>query len=83
MDGKIYTQVIQAKDVTQEILDMAWSVIEGWYNSGDDRIDWDDVWDRLDGSSLDDGTFLDLGDQEDTPAMRKIQREMRKIINEW
>lgn len=62
--------VIAAKDVTQEDLDEALSIVEGWYNEG--RIDWDDVWERMERYS-----DLDLGPEMDSPAMRKMQRYVR------
>lgn len=77
---KTYTTIVTTEDVTQEVLDMAWSVIEGWFDSGDKKIDWESVWDRMEGYPLGDGTVVDMGGEFDSPAMRKIQREMRKII---
>lgn len=70
-----YTEVTAAAQATDEIQEIADDVIEGWYNDG--PIDWADVWDRMDGTRLDDGTYLDLGTQSDSPAMRKIQRKVR------
>ena len=77
-----YTTIVTAEDVTEEVLEMAWSVIEGWFGSGDKKIDWESVWDRLDGYVMKDGSEIDMGGEMDTPAMRKIQREIRKMIRE-
>lgn len=77
-----YTEVLTADDVTPEVMALAWGIIEGWYASGDEKIDWEDVWDRMDGAHLEDDSLVDLGGQTDTPAMRRIQREMRRIIRE-
>lgn len=77
-----YTTIVTAEDVTEEVLEMAWSVIEGWYQGGDRKIDWESVWDRMDGYVMKDGSEIDMGGEVDTPAMRKIQREIRKMIRE-
>lgn len=71
-----YTTVSSASDVTEEIMEVARGVVDGWYGEG--RIDWEDVWDRMDGTLLEDGTTLDMGNEDDTPAMRKI----KKAINQ-
>lgn len=75
-----YTTVTTAEQVTEEILSLTEGVIEGWYNDG--KVDWEDVWDRIEGSHLDDGTVLNLGNNTDTPAMRKIQRHIRQWLRE-
>src|SRR5690606_22975348 len=59
-----------------EIIEQAVEITDGWYADG--PIDWDDVWDRLERSRLADGRGIDLGNDQDTPAMRKIRRETRK-----
>lgn len=66
--------VIEANDVTQEDLDEALSIVEGWYDEG--RIDWDDVWERMERYS-----DLDLGTEIDSPAMRKMKRYVRSERN--
>lgn len=66
-----------AADVTPEILALVEAVVEGWYREG--SIDWEDVWDRVDGTTLADDSYLDLGDDLDTPAMRKIQDHVRAL----
>jgi hypothetical protein len=75
MFEKTYTTPQTAKDVTEEMLETVRDIVEGWYNDG--PIDWEDVWNRADGTRLDDGTYLDMGDTNDSPAMRKIQRVIR------
>ena len=77
MSDKTYTTITEAAQVTEEILNLAWDKVEGWYM--DSAIDWDDVWDRMDGTTLGDGTTLDMGNSVDTPAIRKIKRTM----NQW
>jgi hypothetical protein len=70
--------VVAADDVTDEVLAAA-EETETWY--GDGPIDWDDFWDRLDGTQLADGSEIDLSpnNEGDSPAMRKIQRHIRNL----
>lgn len=69
-DAPDEVRVIETADVTEKLLDEVWSVVEGWYL--DTPIDWDDVWTRVERYST-----WSFGDEYDSPAMRKIQREMR------
>jgi hypothetical protein len=69
-------RVVEAKDVTEEVLDLVKGIVEGWYNEG--PIDWEDVWDRMDKRVLEDGRGIDMGEDLGSPAIRKIQREIRK-----
>lgn len=72
-----YTTVREIEDVTQEMLDAAVGIMEGWYPEG--KIDWDDFWDRLDGTSLEDGTHLDLDGQTRSPAFLLIRMHVLKV----
>ncbi|MEV0214331.1 hypothetical protein [Micromonospora sp. NPDC050695] len=72
---KTYTTVTNASDVTDEILDAATSIYDGWH-SGDNRIRWDDLIDRLDGSPLADGTSIDLGNDMASAAIKKIKQHV-------
>lgn len=74
MDG--YTRVTEKDQVTEEILAAA-EETEAWF--GDDRIDWEDFWDRLDGYYLNDGTQLDLGGSLNSAAMKKIRRHILNL----
>lgn len=71
-----YTQPVKAEDVTEELVHLVWDVVDGWYQEG--RIDWGDVWDRVDGSELADGTRLDLGNDLNTPALAALKRAIQK-----
>lgn len=71
-----YTSPRGAGDVTQEMIDATIDIVEGWYN--DTRVDWEDVWDRLDGSTLSDGTKLELPEDLLSPVFAKLRREVRK-----
>lgn len=62
--------VVEARDVTEDLLEEAVSIVEGWYPDG--RVDWANVWDRMEQYS-----DLDLGTQIDSPAMRKMKRHVR------
>lgn len=77
MADKQFTSPVIAQDVTEEMVDEAWEIVDGWFQ--DAKIDWERVWDRLDGMELKDGTYLDLGTDLGSPALRKIQAEIRKI----
>ncbi len=70
-----YTAPVATTDVTDEMVTAVRNVLDGWYPSG--RVDWPDVWDRVDGTELDDGTRLDLGDSLTTPALRELKRRAR------
>jgi hypothetical protein len=74
MAEKQYTEIRSVQDVTDEIVGIVWGKVEGWYDGK--RIDWEDVWDRADGALLDDGTYLDLGDALDSPALSEIQKRI-------
>jgi hypothetical protein len=64
------------EDVTEELLEIVQGIVEGWYDEG--RIDWEDVWDRMDKSVLDDGRGIDMGEDLGSPAIKKIKSEIRK-----
>ena len=70
-----YRLVTAAVDVDDEILDLAREVTDDYT---DDPIDWDDVWDRIDGERLTAGDLLDLGPTTNSPAMQKIRRVIRQ-----
>lgn len=72
-----YTVPRTAADVTDEILRVAEEVESGWFSDG--PIDWEDFLDRMDGSTLADGTHLDMGGETDSPAIRRIQRHIRNL----
>jgi hypothetical protein len=75
--------VVDATDVTEEVLDAARNIVDGWYD--DSPIDWENVWDRMDGQSFDSWPESDgrgwlhicMGAEDSSPAMRKIQRTIR------
>lgn len=65
--------LIATGSVTDEVLSLTESITDGWYRDG--PIDWQDVWDRLDGTWLNDGTCLDIPEL-DSPAQRKIRKHI-------
>lgn len=67
--------ITTAKDVTEEVINAALEIADGWYPDG--PIEWDSVFDRLEG-----WTGWDFGTSWDTPALRKIKREVLKIRRE-
>lgn len=44
--------------IPSELKDATLEIVRGWYPNG--RIDWEDVWDRLDGTELEDGRKVDI-----------------------
>ena len=75
------TSIHAVEDVTDEIIELVNGVVEGWYSEG--RIDWSDVWDRVEGAELEDGTELDLGTDLGSPALNKLKREILKLRKQW
>lgn len=67
-------RVIEAADVTEQVVSDAVEIVDGWY--AESRVDWDDVWDRLERQGYDFGT------DSDSPAMRKIKRQVQRIRRE-
>ena len=68
-------------DVTDAVLKAAEECWEGWF-SNEDRIDWEDFLDRLaDPYGHGEAGAFDF-DEYDNPAIRKIQRHIRKYIRE-
>lgn len=63
-------------DVTEEILELVQGIVEGWYDEG--RIDWEDVWDRMEKRTLEDGRGIDMGTDLASPAIKKIKKHIRK-----
>jgi hypothetical protein len=55
--------------VTQELLDAAVEIRNGWYSTG--RIDWPDVWDRLEEQGF------DMGDDLLSSQLEQIKRYVR------
>lgn len=73
-----WTEIYEAKDVTQDIIEAAEMIYDGWFSS-EDRIDWEDFFTRLDGFKLLDGTRADLGGEENSSAIKAIKQH----INEY
>ena len=72
---KRYTSPTIRQDVTEEMVTMAEEIVSGWYDEG--RIDWEDVWDRMEKYPLEDGSRLDMGTDLGSPALRYIQSQVR------
>jgi hypothetical protein len=71
---------VNAADITDEIVDMAVDIADGWYQGT--RIDWEDMIDRLERRRLTDGRGLDFGSDMGSPAINALKRRVRKSINE-
>lgn len=63
-------EVASAADISSELLEDLYSVIDGWYAKG--PIDWDDCLFRVEKRGW------ALPDQLNDPVIRRLQREARK-----
>lgn len=75
-EEKKYHSLREVESVTQEVLDMVETITDGWFS--DVRIDWEEVWDRLEGYELEDGSYPEIPDM-DNPAIRKIKKYIRDL----
>ena len=71
------TRIWQKESVSNEILVDAEHANDLWFNDVA-KIKWSQFWDLLDGWPLKDGSYLDLGTELDTPAMKEIKKHIRK-----
>ena len=71
-----FSLMVEASDVTPEILEAAEEASE-WF--ADERMDWDEFLDRLDGCPLNDGSHLDVGPSTESPAINKIKKHIREV----
>jgi hypothetical protein len=55
---KFDTLAAELEPIMSELEDFIYEIVDGWYQ--DTRIDWEGVWDRLDGIQLNDGRVLDI-----------------------
>lgn len=68
--------ILAAADVTEAFVERFYeAAIEGWYDES--AVDWEDALDRFEG-----GTDYDFGDSLLSPAITKLQREVRRIRRE-
>lgn len=67
-----WTTIHDYEDVSEEIIRLVHGIVDGWYSEG--RVDWEDFWDRLEGSFLRDGTRLDLGSDLSSPALKRLKK---------
>lgn len=68
--------VINAEDVTDDVIDAVWEVVESWYP---DRINWEDTLYRVEERGLPDGRGIEFGSSMVTPAIEKIKRVIRGL----
>jgi hypothetical protein len=71
-----YIDVIEVEDITDEIIEVVYSVVDGWYSDG--RIDWEDLLCRVETTPIEDGRKINFGDSLDSPAIRRIKRLVRE-----
>lgn len=80
MKDRTYRLVTEKADVTEEILDYAIQECESYYDEDKNRFEKDEFIDGIDGLPLEDGTYLDLGPKESSPAINYLVREARKEL---
>jgi hypothetical protein len=61
--------------IVDELEELTAEIVTGWY--GGRRVDWEDVWDRLDGTELKDGRVLNI-EMLDSPLQRELKKRIRK-----
>jgi hypothetical protein len=72
------TEVIDAADVTDEILTMATTMEDAWFAT-EVWIDWWSFFADLDGSVIPStGREIALGDEDGSPAKNRIQRHIQR-----
>jgi hypothetical protein len=76
-DERAFLHLKDSAQVTNEIVRLAADIVSGWQADAA-RIVWVDVWDRLDGAALFDGSILDLGCDLNSAALFEIRRRFRK-----
>ena len=67
-----HKMIMQVNDVTPECLQAAEEVFEGFFDNDGDPIDWYSFLDRLEAYGY-------SATELDSPAVRKIQRHVRKF----
>lgn len=77
MTDREWTPILTADDVTEEVLLITVEITEGWYAEG--KIDWENVWDRMDGSLLDDNTKINMGTDLNSSAQKFIKKYIRDL----
>lgn len=74
----ILSDDLKVADLDTAVLDelerLVLDIVEGWYEGT--RIDWEDVWDRLDGTELADGRTLDI-----PSLISPVQNALKKRIH--
>lgn len=69
--------IVEAADVTDAIIEQAIDTADGFFGSG--PVDWENLIDRMESVGVD---GLCFGDDWDSPAIRKIKREVRAARRE-
>ncbi len=74
MADRTLNDLMQSPELTAEIMVMAMEIVDGWYQTG--RINWGDVWDRLDGAELSNGDRIDVGGDLLAPELARIKNHV-------
>lgn len=70
-----WTEVREASDVTPEIIDAVYRVVDGWYVGI--PLDQESLLYQLESCRLKDGTYPDLGQKTSSPAITMIMELAR------
>lgn len=80
MSEQAYVDLWDANVVTEEVIDIVWRITEGHFPGT--PIDWDEVWERLDGDELEDGRMFNMDNADGTPALIGIKQEILRLRRE-
>lgn len=73
MTDRTLTDLMQSPAVAEEIMNIVMEIVDGWYPG---RIDWEDVWDRLDDAELSNGDRVDVGEDLLAPELKRIRNHV-------
>lgn len=71
-----YTYIVQESDLTEEILRAAEDVHDGYF-ADERRVDWEELWDRLDGYYLEDQSRIDLPSDLESPVFAALKKHLK------
>lgn len=68
-------------EVTEKLIEFIYTVVDGWFSPSDvsrmGYAEWNELFDRVDGIVLEDGTEVDLGTDLVSPGVKKIKSLVR------
>lgn len=76
MTERGFTSLRTAQDVTDEIREMAESIVDGWFATG--PMDWPRFFDKMENLVLENDTHADFGEDPQSGAVLEVQRHVRR-----